>query len=75
MVQVVDTQLTIIGESIDYYSLVLGAALMAYALRDVGVVRDGIRLMGIWYLVPFFSVIACSLALIFNGFSPYVWAS
>ena len=57
----------------NYYSLALGAALMAYALRDVGVVRDGIRLMGIWYLVPFFSVIACSLALIFNGLSSYFW--
>jgi len=58
----------------DYYSLALGAALMAYALRDVGVVRDGIRLMGIWYLVPFLSVIAFSLALIFNGFSSYFGA-
>ena len=59
----------------DYYSLALGAALMAYALRDVGAVRDGIRLMGIRYIVPFLSVIACSLALIFNGFSSYFWAS
>lgn len=55
----------------DYYSLAFGVALMAYALKDVGEVRDGIRLMGIWYLVPFLSVITCSLALIFNGFSSY----
>ena len=55
----------------DYYSLAFGVALMAYALKDVGEVRDGIRLMGIWYLVPFLSVIACSLTLIFNGFSTY----
>ena len=59
----------------DYYSLALGAALMAYCLKDAGEVRSGVRLMGIWYLVPFFSAIACSLALIFNGFSPYFWAS
>ena len=59
----------------NYYSLALGAALMAYALRDVGAVRDGIMLMGIWYLVPFLSVIACSIALIFNGFPSYFWVS
>ena len=55
----------------DYYSLAFGEILMAYCLKDAGEVRSGVRLMGIWYVVPFLSTLACSIALIFNGFSSY----
>lgn len=55
----------------DYYSLAFGVALMAYALKDVGEVRDGVRLMVVWYVVPFISTLAFAFIMIFNGFSAY----
>jgi hypothetical protein len=55
----------------DYYSLSFGVALMVFALKDSGEVRDGIRLMGIWYVVPFISTLAFAFLMIFNGFSAY----
>ena len=74
MVPVLGTQLTIMGESMDYYSLALGVALMAYCLGDVRTIKDGIGLMGWWYAVPLVSTLVCAALLIFNVFSAYFGA-
>ena len=62
------------GESMDYFSLVLGVAIMASCLKDVRTIKDGIRLMGWWYAVPFVSTLVCAALLIFNAFSDYFGA-
>jgi hypothetical protein len=68
MVPVLGAQLTIMGESMDYWSLALGLTTIACAIRPLIGFRDGYRLMGLWFAIPLMSSLICSLYFLVLGF-------